>query len=146
MPTPTPPPPHRRKADTDALRELCDPARSLFEVLGARPSSTPRELATHRRLATAMAHPDRWAGADAPTLKLATDAMARVNLAYETLTSVDARRRYFLVEFPKTHDRCVTCDATGEVVTKRRGFTATSVSECPVCFGAAYLSKPKKEP
>ncbi len=136
---------NRRKSDTDELRKLLDPARSLFEVLGATPGSTPRELSALRNLATRVAHPDLWTAHSAEVRQLAHDAMSRVNIAYSTLTDAAARRRYFMLDLPKTHAPCPSCSGSGEVPGRRRGFTVTAAVECPACQGACYFPKSTTE-
>ncbi len=138
-------PPNRRRADVDELRKLLDPTRSLFEVLGADPKSTPRELSVLRNIAARVAHPDLWTDHSAEIGQLAHDAMSLVNHAYATLTDAAARRRYFMLDLPKTHAPCPACAGVGEVPGKRRGFTITAAVACPTCQGACYFPKSTTE-
>ncbi|KAL1498537.1 hypothetical protein AB1Y20_013858 [Prymnesium parvum] len=65
-------------------------ARSHYEALGLSAAATDAELRKAFRALSLQLHPDKTAGAPAPT----TAAFVRVAEAYEVLSSAEARRRY----------------------------------------------------
>lgn len=57
-----------------------------YEVLGVARDATPEQIKQAYRAASSKAHPDKDGGS--------TEAMAAVNLAYETLSDPERRKRY----------------------------------------------------
>lgn len=102
-----------------------------YKVLGVPGKATPEQIkAAHRSLASLL-HPDRCPGDLG-----AAAAMAKVNVAYNTLSDPKKRKRDALVHGrgPKT---CTTCDGTGKV-SKAKGFKITK-KPCAACDGTGKV-------
>ena len=107
------------------LKEKVLSARHHFELLGVHLQSSADELKqAHRALAREF-HPDVNCDAGAG------DIMARINVAYEVLTT-PSRLKSYLITYPGKS--CAACKGRG-CTTKQRGFTKTVSVVCPTCGG-----------
>lgn len=117
----------RYAALRDKLRKQVLGARNAYEVLGVPPVVSLVMLkGAHRALASAF-HPDRCNLADAQEL------MARVNVAYSTLSDPAERRKHDTLHHV-TKKVCGTCRGAGQVL-KQQGFTKKVAQPCPTCGG-----------
>ncbi len=103
-------------------------APTAYAVLGVPPGASADMIkGAHRALASAF-HPDRCGLADA------SDLMARVNVAYETLTDPAKRRTHDTIHHTAKR-ACPVCDGTGFTL-KQRGFKAKVKVPCGPCGGS----------
>ena len=103
-------------------------ASSPQDVLSVPLSPGEEQLkAAHRKLARLL-HPDFNPGDPA-----AADAMARVNVAYETLSDPQRRRNHEAVH-NTLRKACAKCDGTG-YTWKQKGFAGKVRQSCKACGG-----------
>ncbi|QRF63294.1 J domain-containing protein [Variovorax paradoxus] len=67
---------------------------NYYDVLGVRPSASDQEIELAYRSRRTQYHPDKYAGADAETMKWATAKMQEVNAAYAVLSDAGQRRAF----------------------------------------------------
>ena len=65
---------------------------NYYDVLGIRPGASPQEIELAYRSRRSQYHPDKYADADADTVKWATQKMQEVNAAYTALSNLHKRR------------------------------------------------------
>ncbi|MFS2162582.1 J domain-containing protein [Variovorax sp. Varisp62] len=65
---------------------------NYYDVLGVRPSASLQEIELAYRSRRTQYHPDKYANADADTVKWATHKMQEVNVAYAALSDPDKRK------------------------------------------------------
>ncbi|MEB3212419.1 MAG: DnaJ domain-containing protein [Leptolyngbyaceae bacterium] len=103
----------------------------LYQVLGVRRLATQTERDIARRGKARELHPDRNGGDG--------QAMALVNVAYETLSDPAAERKY-LASLARTHYACPTCEGKGETY-KQKGFKARETILCGGCGATGLVRK-----
>jgi hypothetical protein len=67
---------------------------NYYDVLGVRPSASDQEIELAYRSRRTQYHPDKYASADAETVKWATAKMQEVNAAYAVLSDLAKRRAF----------------------------------------------------
>lgn len=101
-----------------------------YAILGVAPGCSAEAARTSHRSLARMLHPDRC------SLPGASDAMARVNVAYETVTDPQRRKRHDTIAGTAKR-ACTKCGGSGAVA-KQKGFQAKVRVTCPYCHGTGH--------
>lgn len=121
------------KAELKALERAAHSVREAadaFAVLGATTATTNEALKELRRALARKFHPDVCPLPDAH------DLLAKINVAYDTLS--DPKRRKDYIRDSKVKRRvCTTCVGAGRIK-KQKGFKKVAV-ECPACDGTGEV-------
>lgn len=136
----------RKKADPLAearaeVARVLTPGLTHYEVLGVMPAECGGSGCLHNqhRHLAARCHPDRWAGATPDEARRAHDAMALINVAYNTLGDPSSQRLY-LAQLRTTHRACLACKGEG-ATRKQKGFNAITLVPCKICAGSGHIKK-----
>lgn len=127
------------------LDRVLQPELSHYEVLRIAPGRVddPVWLSRARKAVAMICHPDRWVNEPADLQQRASDAMARVNAAYDVLSDTKARKRYDMTAFAKAHKLCPKCKGFGSFK-QQHGFNKIRFHDCVECAGSGVDNKEKK--